>query len=141
MAQRTDGGQGIFVRNALHACPHPALLLDRFRQSGRPAAGCRQHQHISLVRARRSAAFGEGVGLYNATILKERVAAGFCEEQCRRPVSLPGPVYDMKETSRQAEKALRSGRLSAAVEWVRLKRSYAITLNCTSSNILTSALR
>ena len=38
MAQRTDGGQGIPVRRALHAGGYPALLRARFRQSGRPAA-------------------------------------------------------------------------------------------------------
>ena len=38
MAQRADRGQGIPLRKALHAGRYPALLLDRFRQSGRPAA-------------------------------------------------------------------------------------------------------
>ena len=38
MARRTDGRrQGIHLRQALHAGGHPALLLARFRQPGRPA--------------------------------------------------------------------------------------------------------
>ncbi len=32
MAQRSDGGQTISLRHALHAGRYPALLLDRFRQ-------------------------------------------------------------------------------------------------------------
>src|ERR1700694_412636 len=48
------------------------LLLPRFRQSGRPAARCSQHQHRRMVRACRCAAFREGVGSYH-------VIPGRCE--------------------------------------------------------------
>jgi glutathione S-transferase len=57
-----DGGwQGISVRQALHAGGHPALLLARFRWPGRPATGCRQHQHCGMDGARCGTAVGEGV--------------------------------------------------------------------------------
>ena len=46
--------QGISLRQALHARRHPALLLARFRQPGRPAAGSRQHQYRGMVRTRRA---------------------------------------------------------------------------------------
>ena len=44
MAQRPDGRRpGISLRQALYAGRHPALLLARFRQPGRPAARSGQH--------------------------------------------------------------------------------------------------
>jgi Glutathione S-transferase, N-terminal domain len=62
MAERADGGRaGISLRQAFHARRHPALLLDRIRQPGRPAARSRQHPHRRLARPRRSTALGEGV--------------------------------------------------------------------------------
>jgi glutathione S-transferase len=43
VAERADGGRpGLFMRQALHARRHPALLLCRFRQPDRPAARCRE---------------------------------------------------------------------------------------------------
>jgi glutathione S-transferase len=60
--QMADGGwQGISVRQAVHAGRHPALLLARIRQPGRPTARCRQQQHRSVDGPCRRAAFGEGV--------------------------------------------------------------------------------
>ncbi len=61
MAQRPDRRQGLSLRQAFYARRHPALLLARFRQPGRPAAGYRQRQYRRVVRARRRTAVGEGV--------------------------------------------------------------------------------
>jgi glutathione S-transferase len=60
-ANRLLGGQGIFVRKALHARRYAAVLLDRFRWPGRAAAGPGQHHHRRMVRPRRRAAIGAGL--------------------------------------------------------------------------------
>ena len=54
-------GQRMDLRQALHARRHPALLLARFRQPGRPADGSGQPPHRGVVRARRREAEREGV--------------------------------------------------------------------------------
>ena len=61
MARRTDGGQGLSLRQALYDGRHPALLLDRFRRHGRPAAGSKQQQYRGMDGAGCGTAVGEGV--------------------------------------------------------------------------------
>ena len=54
-----DGGRpGISLRQAIYAGRHPALLLARFRQPGRPAAGSGEFEYRRVVRASRRTAVG-----------------------------------------------------------------------------------
>ena len=93
--------QGHSVRQALHAGRHPAVLLARFRQPGRPAARSRQHQYRRLVRARRRAAFGEGVG---SNKLRRHP-----EERALARVSKDELRFFTRYPSRLAEEARTSG--------------------------------
>ena len=59
MAEWPDGGRpGISLRQAFYAGRHPALLLARFRQPGRPAAGSGEFEYRRVVRAGGRAAVG-----------------------------------------------------------------------------------
>ena len=79
MAERPDGRRTrLPLRPAFHARRHPALLLGRFRQPGRPAAGSREHQRSGVAQARRRTAVGDGVGLSTTSLRAER------SNPCRR---------------------------------------------------------
>src|ERR1700726_2689969 len=87
MAQRSDGGQGLSLRKPFHAGGYAALLLDRFRRHCRLAARSGQYQHRRLVRPRRRAAFGEGVGVQQLSFRDGP------KDQARNLASVPNPKF------------------------------------------------
>ena len=80
MARRPDGGQGLYLRQALHAGRHPALWLARFRRHGRPAAGPGQQQHRGVDGAGGGAAVGEGLTVI-ACDKREALAQGSASDE------------------------------------------------------------